>query len=282
MSIDVLSPAAANIRPPIQGSTILTGTIADPISHVQAPESMGAWFAEHGINAVWLPFHVGAESLPAFIEGLRTLRNLAGFTVTMPHKQAIIPLLDDVSQRVLRCGAANLIRREADGRLIGDIADGIGFIAGLHNSDVAIAGRTVGLTGAGGAGMAIAWAVAEENPAAIAIAEVDRDRRNRLASEIAAAFPNIKVSQGWSDPHVLDIAINATPCGLHEGDPLSFDPADLRRDATVVEIIMKPAVTQLMAKAATLGMKVVPGQRMLDGQLAIYAEYMGLAGNTRR
>ena len=76
--------------------------------------------------------------------------------------------------------------------------------------------------------------------------------------------------------------MNATPCGLHAGDPLPFDPADLRRDATVVEIIMKPPVTSLMAKAAALGMTVVPGQRMLDGQLAIYAEFMGLAGTARR
>lgn len=278
MPAGALSPAVAAIRQPIQGSTILTGTIADPIAHVRAPESMGAWFAEHGIDAVWLPFHVSPEGLPSFVEGLRALKNLAGFTVTMPHKQAIIPLLDDVSQRVRCCGAANLIRRDPDGRLTGDIADGIGFIAGLHNSNVPIAGRAVGLAGAGGAGIAIAWAIAEENPASIAITEIDDERLERLTTELAAAFPHVTVSQGWPDPRTLDIAINATPCGLHVDDPLPFDPVDLRRDATVVEIIMKPPVTRLMTTAAGLGMQVVPGQRMLDGQLAIYAEYLGLAG----
>ncbi len=272
-----LTPAPAGTRRPIQGSTILAGTIADPVAHVRAPESMGAWFAEHGIDAVWLPFHVRPEGLAAFIEGARSLANLAGFTVTMPHKQAIVPLLDEVSPRVGRCGAANLIRREADGRLVGDIADGIGFIAGLRASGVGVAGRTVGLMGAGGAGTAIAWAVAEENPAALAIAEVDAARLGRLTAAIAAAFPGVSVSRGWPDPRALDIAVNATPCGLHAGDPLPFEPQDLRRDATVVEIIMKPPVTPLMGRAAALGMKVVPGQRMLDGQLAIYAEYLGLA-----
>ncbi len=282
MAVGALSAASADTRQPIQGSTILTGTIADPIAHVRAPESMGVWFAEHEVDAVWLPFHVGPEGLPAFVEGLRALKNLAGFTVTMPHKQAIIPLLDDVSQRVRRCGAANLIRRDPDGRLTGDIADGIGFIAGLHNSNVPIAGRAVGLAGAGGAGMAIAWAIAEENPASIAIDEIDHKRVDRLTTELSAAFPHVTVSQGWPDPRTLDIAINATPCGLHVDDPLPFDPTDLRRDATVVEIVMKPPVTRLMTTAAGLGMQVVPGQRMLDGQLAIYAEYLGLAGAGHR
>ncbi|WP_316979825.1 shikimate dehydrogenase family protein [Shumkonia mesophila] len=272
-----LSPALAGMRKPIQGSTILTGTIADPVAHVQAPESMGAWFAERGIDAVWLPFHVRPEGLAAFVEGARALVNLAGFTVTMPHKQAIVPLLDEVSPRVGRCGAANLIRREANGRLIGDIADGIGFVAGLRDSGVAIAGRTVGLMGAGGAGTAIAWALAEENPAALAIADLDGARLDRLTADIAAAFPNVSVSRGWPDLRAFDIAVNATPSGLHAGDPLPFEPGDLRRNATVVEIIMKPPVTPLMARAAALGMKVVPGQRMLDGQLAIYAQYLGLA-----
>ena len=142
------------------------------------------------------PFHVSPESLPAFIGGLRTLRNLAGFTVTMPHKQAIIPLLDDVSQRVHRCGAANLIRRDADGRLSGDIADGVGFIAGLRNSGISLTGRNVGLAGAGGAGIAIAWALAEEHPACISVAEIDGKRRERLTSDLAAAFPHVTVNRG--------------------------------------------------------------------------------------
>lgn len=277
MSETLLSPAPVGTRRAIQGSTILTGTIADPVHHVRAPESMGAWFAERGIDAVWLPFHVKPEGLAVFIEGLRALGNLAGFTVTMPHKQAIVPLIDEVSPRVRRCGAANLIRREPDGRLIGDIADGIGFVAGLRASEVAVAGRAVGLMGAGGAGTAIAWAVAEEAPASLAIADADGARAESLAAAIAEAFPAVRVIRGWPDPRAFDIAVNATPSGLKASDPLPFDPESLRGDATVVEIIMKPPVTALMARAITLDMNVVPGQRMLDGQLAIYAEYLGLS-----
>lgn len=276
MSANTLSAASVLTPVGISGSTRLAGTIADPVAHVQAPESMGAWFARHGVDAVWLPFHVRPEGLAAFVDGLRTLCNLAGFTVTMPHKQAIVPMLDEVTPRVRRCSAANLFRRDPDGRLIGDIADGIGFVAGLRDSGVALAGRQVQLVGAGGAGTAIAWSVAEEAPASIAIADVDAGRARRLAAEVAEAFPQVRTSSGRMPAAAVDVAVNATPSGLHPGDPLPFDPAALRRDATVVEIIMKPPVTPLMAKARALGMAVVPGQRMLDGQLALYASFLGL------
>ncbi len=261
----------------ITGKTLLTATIGDPVDHLQAPESMGAWFAEHEVDAVWLGFHVRPEGLADFIGGLRALENLPGFTVTMPHKHAIIPLLDEVSERVRRCGACNLIRREPGGRLVGDIADGIGFVAGLKDSGVTVAGRHLWLVGAGGAGTAIAWAVADEGPAAITIVDVDPARQDRLAGAVREAYPAISVATGRPDLKTVDIAVNATPSGLHPGDPLPYEPAELRPDAVAVDIIMKPPVTALLVKARGLGLKTVPGQKMLDGQLRIYAEYMGLA-----
>jgi shikimate dehydrogenase len=91
---------------------------------------------------------------------------------------------------------------------------------------------------------------------------------------LRTAYPAIRFSTVAPAPREVDIAINATPSGLHAGDPLSFDPATLRKDACVVEIIMKPAVTDLLRTAAALGLKTVPGQAMLDGQLQVYAEYL--------
>lgn len=261
----------------VRGSTILTGTVGDPVAHVQAPETMGRWFAAHGVDAVWLPFHVRPEGLTAFVDGMRAMVNLAGFTVTMPHKRAIVALVDEVSARVQCSGVANLVRREADGRLVADIADGIGFVAGLHASGVAIAGRSIWLVGAGGAGTAIAWALAEEKPASLAVIDIDGGAAAGLVGELRAAYPAIAFGDQVPAPHEVDIAINATPSGLHAGDPLPFDPMALRKDACVAEIIMNPPVTELLRRAAAVGLKTVPGQRMLDGQLQIYAEYLGLA-----
>jgi shikimate dehydrogenase len=260
----------------IRGSTILTGTIGDPIAHVQAPESMGRWFAEHGIDAVWLPFHVHPDQLPAFVAGVRSLVNMAGFTVTMPHKRTVVDLADEISDCVRRTGVANMIRREPDGRLVADNADGSGFVAGLHANKVTVTGRSIWLVGAGGAGTAIAWSLAEKAPASIAVTDASREAAERLADGLRAAHPAIRFSACEPKPHEVDIAINATPSGLHAGDPLSFNPATLRKDACVVEIIMKPKVTDLLRTAAALGLKTVPGQAMLDGQLQVYAEYLRL------
>jgi shikimate dehydrogenase len=260
----------------IRGSTILTGTIGDPIAHVRAPESMGQWFAERGIDAVWLPFHVHPDQLPAFMSGVRALENMAGLTVTMPHKRAVVDLVDEISDGVRRTGVANMVRREPDGRLVADNADGAGFVAGLHTNNVAIMGRSVWLVGAGGAGTAIAWSLAGKAPASIAITDASQDAAEHLAAGLRTAYPETRFSTRVPAPHDVDIAVNATPSGLHAGDPLSFDPAALRKDACVVEIIMKPARTDLLRIAAALGLKTVPGQAMLDGQLQIYADYLRL------
>jgi shikimate dehydrogenase len=260
----------------VRGSTVLTGTIGDPIAHVRAPESMGQWFAERGIDAIWLPFHVHPEHLPAFMNGMRALENMAGVTVTMPHKRAVVDLVDAVSDCVRRTGVANMIRRQPGGRLVADNADGAGFVAGLHANKVVLTGRSIWLVGAGGAGTAIAWSIADEAPASIAITDTCQDAAELLADGLRSAYPAITFSTRVPAPRGVDVAINATPSGLHAGDPLSFDPALLRRDACVVEIIMKPAVTDLLRAAAAVGLKTVPGQAMLDGQLQIYADYLGL------
>jgi shikimate dehydrogenase len=261
---------------PIRGSTILTGTIGDPIAHVRAPESMGRWFAERGIDAVWLPFHVHPDQLPAFMNGVRALENMAGVTVTMPHKRAVVDLVDAVSDCVRRTGVANMVRREPDGRLVADNADGAGFVAGLHANKVAITGRAIWLVGAGGAGTAIAWSLADEAPASVAITDASQEAAEHLAGGLRTTYPAIDFTTTVPPPRDVDIAVNATPSGLHAGDALSFDPALLRKDACVVDIIMKPAVTDLLRTAAALGLKTVPGQAMLDGQLQIYADYLGL------
>jgi shikimate dehydrogenase len=260
----------------IRATTILTGTIGDPVEHIQAPQSMGQWFAEHGIDAVWLAFHVHPQNLPAFMAGVRTLENMAGLTVTMPHKRAVVDLVDEASDLVRRTGVANMIRREPDGRLVADNADGAGFVAGLRASGVVMAGRSVWLVGAGGAGTAIAWSLAQEKPASIAVTDADPASAERLVEGLRPAFPAIRFGTRRPQSGEVDIAVNATPSGLHGGDPLPFDPAGLRSDACVVDIIMNPPVTELLRTAAARGLKTVPGQRMLDGQLQIYADYLRL------
>ncbi|MHA1523572.1 MAG: shikimate dehydrogenase family protein [Alphaproteobacteria bacterium] len=266
--------------PPVRGSTLLTGTVGDPVYPIRAPEVMGPWFAARKIDAVWLTFHVSPDDLPGFIAGARAMQNLAGFTVTMPHKQTILGHLDEITQRARNVGAANLVRREAGGRLVGDTVDGVGFTDGLERAKVPVAGQVVWLLGAGGVGSAIAFAIAELAPECLILEDRDPARAQRLKTRLANVFPTVKFAVGPVDLASVDIAINATPVGMNAGDPLPFDPADLSPSATVVDVIMTPEVTPLMRRATTQTRIVLGGRSMLDGQLARYAAFFGLTNNS--
>src|SRR4029079_13778853 len=117
----------------VNGATRLYGTIGDPIRQLRMTGIMPQVFAALGVNAVWLPFEGAATLLQLMLDALRgRLRNLGGFTVTIPHKTAVLPLLDRVSRRAQGAGSVNLVKRYSDGALVGDIADGRGFVIGLE------------------------------------------------------------------------------------------------------------------------------------------------------
>src|SRR6185436_6938017 len=116
---------------PVNGATRLYGTIGDPIRQLRMTGIMPQVFAAVGANAVWLPFEGGTPLLQLMLDGLRgKLRNLAGLTVTIPHKTAILPLLDRVSTRAQASGSVNMVKRDGT-QLVGDIGDGLGFVRGL-------------------------------------------------------------------------------------------------------------------------------------------------------
>jgi len=105
---------------PINGATRLYGTIGDPIRQLRMTGIMPQVFAAVGANAVWLPFDGAADLLPVMLEALARMRNLGGFTVTIPHKTGILPLLGRTTRRAEASGSVNLVRRDPDGVLAGD------------------------------------------------------------------------------------------------------------------------------------------------------------------
>jgi shikimate dehydrogenase len=141
----------------ITGRTAIWGILADPIHHVKTPQALNALMQEHNVDGVMIPFHVGAGGLDSLVAGLRSMHNLKGFVVTVPHKTAIVDLCDEVSEQAQAIGAVNTVRREDDGRLVGEMLDGAGFVAGLRQGGVEPRERSVYLAGAGGAANAIAF-----------------------------------------------------------------------------------------------------------------------------
>lgn len=261
---------------PVNGATRLYGTIGDPIRQLRMTGIMPQVFAAVGANAVWLPFEGGADLLPLMLDALAKMRNLGGFTVTIPHKTGILPLLERTTRRAEASGSVNLVRRDPDGTLAGDIVDGTGFVRGLEAQGHRVRGASVWLVGLGGAGGAIAAALCEAGVGRLLVTEIDSARAEIAIDRLLRHYPDIPVAEVATPPKGIHIAINATPLGLRPGDPLSFDPTTLDTDALVADVIMSPVETPLLQRARAHGRRIHHGRHMLDNQIPLYLEWFGI------
>ena len=260
----------------VNGATRLYGTIGDPIRQLRATAVMSQVFAAVGANAVWLPFEGGPALLPVMLRALAEMRNLGGFTVTIPHKTAILPMLGRLTKRAQAAGSVNLVKREKDGTLAGDVTDGVGFVRGLEAQGHRVKGSSVWLVGLGGAGGAIAAALCEAGVGRLLVSELDDARADAALDRLSRFYPDVPVANVDMPPKGIHYAINATPLGLGPGDPLAFDPMTLDPDALVAEVIMSPVETALLQRARTHGRRIHHGRHMLDHQVPLYLEWFGI------
>src|SRR6185369_11824971 len=168
-------------------------------------------FAAVAVNAVWLPFEGGGDLLPIMLEALARMRNLGGFTVTIPHKTGILPLLGRTTRRAQAAGSVNLVKREPDGTLAGDIADGTGFVRGLEAQGHRVRGASVWLVGLGGAGGAIAAALCEAGVGRLLVTELNDARADAALRRLSKHYPNVPTASVDTPPKGIHYAINATP-----------------------------------------------------------------------
>jgi shikimate dehydrogenase len=254
----------------ISGRTRLFAILGDPVSVVRSPGWWNALFARAGRDAVFVPMQVGAADLPRAWAGLRAIGNLDGLVLTMPHKQAALPLVDALGRSARLTGAVNTVRRLPGGGWEGEMFDGEGFVAGLRARGIAPEGRHVRQKGCGGAGRAIAFALARAGVASLALEDAAPGRAASLAAEVAAAFPAV-AREG-----APDLLVNATPLGLSVNDPLPFDPAMLSPRIAVADVIPNPEVTPLIAAARAAGCATATGRDMFEGQARLAAAYFGI------
>jgi len=260
----------------VNGATRLYGTIGDPIRQLRATAVMSQVFAAVGANAVWLPFEGGPALLPVMLRALAEMRNLGGFTVTIPHKTAILPMLGRLTKRAQAAGSVNLVKREKDGTLAGDVTDGVGFVRGLEAQGHRVKGSSVWLVGLGGAGGAIAAALCEAGVGRLLVSELNDARADAALDRLSRFYPDVPVANVDMPPKGIHYAINATPLGLRPGDPLAFDPMTLDPDTLVAEVIMSPVETALLQRARTHGRRIHHGRHMLDHQVPLYLEWFGI------
>ncbi len=196
------------------------------------------------------------------------MENLDGLVVTMPHKNAMCELLDELGPAAESIGAVNAAKRLADGRWVGDMFDGRGCVRGLLDQGHEVANKSVFLLGTGAAGSAVAFALAEAGVKQLLIDDVDEDRCAQVAKRVKAAFPEANVDAGKllvGNGH--DLIINATPLGMRPDDPLPFDPAVVPKTTLVVDVITKPVMTPLAgARRQSLGQRIHGGNHMHAGQ----------------
>ncbi len=195
--------------------------------------------------------------------------NLSGMLVTMPHKQRMLAFVDELDSTAREVGALNVIRCEPDGRWVGAISDGIGCVLGMQWEGNHPANKSVLLVGAGGAGRAIAFAVAYAGASKLTISDVDEHRARDLAASVAAETGRA-VRSGPSDPDGFEVVINATPLGMKASDAMPVDPERLAPGTIVVDIINAAEPTPLLRAAQARGCRTQDGGPMHQGQ-ALYA-----------
>lgn len=255
--------------------TKVFGTIGDPIDQVRSPMIFNKMFRDMNVDAVMVPIHVRPSHFTQSLDGLFCIENVAGLIITIPHKIAAANFLSSErrSGRVSIAGAANALRRSGKG-WEGDLFDGEGFAKGMASAGYVLKGKACAVVGCSGAGAAIALALLDRDVARLSLWDRDASRSELLAARIGPLY-NIEI---LIRPPLIgdDIVINATPLGMSPEDSLPFNVDELRSDVVVAEVIMKPARTNLLVRAAELGLKTHEGRHMLDHQVDAIWDYFNL------
>ena len=264
----------------INGNTRLIAHIGYPTHTFKSPMIYNPYFASAGIEAVVVPMGCQTPDYPVFLKSVFSLTNICGALITMPHKVVTVGLLDEVTATVRVAGACNAVKKLADGRLVGDMFDGAGFVRGVQRKGFDLAGKRVLVVGSGGVGCAIAASLAGAGIAAISLFDVNTASAEALGQRLKQNYPQIEVRTGSNDPADHDLVVNATPMGMNEGDALPMDVSRISPNAFVGEVVMKTEMTAFLQAAKNRGCRVQVGSDMLFEQIPAYLEYFGLPTTT--
>jgi shikimate dehydrogenase len=260
----------------ITGKTKVCGLIGDPVEHTMSPAMHNAAFEKTGLDYVYLPFHVKPEQLPRAVEGLRAL-NVKGFNVTIPHKVAVIPLLDSLDPLAEKIGAVNTVVNDA-GRLRGYNTDAEGFLRALVENGIKPGRKKVVILGAGGASRAISYILAEKGARlTILNRQQELDWAEDIAELIKEDFKRdvivLELGHIGEVMDGVDVLVNATSVGMSPaGDKSPVPAALLKKVPAVFDIVYNPIRTKLCRDAAAAGAKIISGVDMLAWQGALAFE----------
>jgi shikimate dehydrogenase len=257
------------------GTTAFYTMIGTPVIQVKSPLLYNRYFAEHGMDAVMIAMDVPSDQVGIHFKHMRAISNFGGSIVTVPHKQAAVDSMDELSERAETLGSVNVVRAEK-GRLIGDMVDGLGFMLAVRNHGFSIPGKRVALLGAGGAGAAIALAIAQAGADEMVIKEIRTECHEALERLLKQANPAVKVSFELHTLEGFDLVVNATAVGMNDDPRVPFPTETLSPPTLVADVVTNPKVTPWLAAALRKGCAVQYGAEMVYGQFGWMGRHMGL------
>ncbi|MFZ6007268.1 MAG: shikimate dehydrogenase [Nitrospirota bacterium] len=247
----------------ISGKTKVTGLFGYPVEHSLSPAMHNAAFEHLNLDYCYVTFSVRPDLLGDAVKAIRAL-SLSGVNVTVPHKENVMPFLDEISEEASFIGAVNTIKND-NGKLTGYNTDGKGFMQSLSEAGIDVKNKKIFIAGAGGASRATGYYLCRE-ASAVYLYDVDTRRAdalkghlNKLEGNVSLAGANdIKDKDFFSG---VDIVINATPLGLKADDPMPVDISLIDKNHVVCDLIYKE--TPLLREASKKGCKTMDGLGML-------------------
>ncbi|WP_462412286.1 shikimate dehydrogenase [Neobacillus sp. Marseille-QA0830] len=262
----------------------LFGVIGDPIAHSMSPVMHNDLFAFYEIEAYYLPFQVKTENLEEAVKGFKAI-GAGGFNVTVPHKQRIIPYLDEVDELAKAIGAVNTVVH-SNGKLIGYNTDGPGFLTGVKAIISSFEGKRILIIGAGGAARAIYFTLAKEKPLAIDIANRTVDKAKALIEECPyqTSSSAYSLTQAETLTSEYDLIVQTTSIGM--APHISRQPINLtavKEGTTVCDIVYNPLETKFLHQAHENGATIQNGIDMFVYQGALaFEKWTGIAPDVDR
>lgn len=238
-----------------------------PLGHSVSPAMHNAAFRALGMDWQYEKLETEGAELRESIAKVRA-SDCAGANVTVPHKQAVMEMLDEISQTAQRIKAVNTILNR-EGKLFGDNTDAPAFIASLMENRIHPRNARVAILGAGGAACAVAFALAAEGAREIVIINRNGARAAELADRLHENFPKLEIAVNWVEAlSDINILVNATSVGMHPnvGDSPMPRGQEFSPRTVVVDVIANPIETKFLADAKRAGARTIGGLGMLVHQ----------------